>query len=404
MDGNTQNRLSDEQDGGGRHLRFTVPFDYPVRFTRGVFGKENDLLACTLDRLDEGRRHRAAVYIDSGVAVSHPNLITRLKSYFHRCSDRMELAASPEIIPGGEGIKNGWKAVRNVMFGIGNLHLDRQSFVIAVGGGSMLDMLGFAASIVHRGLRMVRIPTTTLSQCDGGLGVKNGMNEHGQKNFVGTFSPPFAVLNDFDFLTTLDRADWIGGVAEAFKVALIKDAEFFCYLCDNADMLAARNVDVMERVIRRCAGLHLEHIEKSGDPFEYGSARPLDFGHWAGHRLEVQTHYRFSHGQCVAVGIAIDSYYAMRKGFISREEMDRLLDAMVRCGLPIYMDELSELDRDGTPVVLEGIEQFREHLGGNLNVTVPEGIGNKIEIHNIDSGIVKDGIDFLRKMSHGNGS
>jgi 3-dehydroquinate synthetase len=104
------------------------------------------------------------------------------------------------------------------MWTLGNLHLDRQSFVIALGGGSVLDMIGFAVSIVHRGLRLVRLPTTTLAQSDAGVGVKTGMDEHGQKNFVGTFAPPFAVINDFELLKTLSFEHWIGGVDEALAV------------------------------------------------------------------------------------------------------------------------------------------------------------------------------------------
>ena len=379
--------------------RFSVPFDYPVYFTRDVFHPDNDLLAGVLDRLGEGRRHRGAVLIDSGVADAHPGIVRRIKEYFHAHPARMESATEPKVVAGGNVAKTNWDIVRDVMWTIGTLHLDRQSYIIAVGGGSVLDMAGFAASIVHRGLRQVRLPTTTLAQNDAGVGVKNGMDEHGQKNFVGTFAPPFAVVNDFAFLPSLAQDDWIGGAAEAFKVAMIKDADFFDFLCRNAGALRDRDLEAMQQCVRRCAVLHLEHIRSSGDPFEFGSARPLDFGHWAGHRLEILSGYALHHGQAVAVGIALDSYYAMRKGLLSPDELDRTLTGLQTCGLPTFSDLLAARTGDGDLAVLEGLQQFREHLGGRLTVTLPDGIGRKIEVHHMDPGTIADGVAYLHERS-----
>ncbi|MFP4053617.1 MAG: 3-dehydroquinate synthase [Phycisphaerae bacterium] len=379
--------------------RIAVPFEYPVHFTRRVFHPRNDLLARTMDRLGEDRRHRALVYVDSGVAEATPTLLNQIKEYFHARPDDLELAAPPQTVPGGEEAKNAWDTVRDILWTAGNLHMDRQSYILAVGGGSVLDMVGFAASIIHRGLRLIRVPTTTLAQNDAGVGVKNGMNEHGQKNFVGTFAPPFAVLNDVDFLETLDQRDWIGGVAEAFKVATIRDAGFFEFLTRRARDLAGRDTETMAECVRRCAILHLEHIRTSGDPFEFGSARPLDFGHWAGHKLEILSGYRMGHGQAVAVGIALDAYYAMRQGLLNGDELTRLLTAMETCGLPTWSRLLDGRDAEGMPRVLEGLEQFREHLGGKLTVTLPDGIGRAIEVHHIDTGTVLDGITYLKQRA-----
>ncbi|MFW6133345.1 MAG: 3-dehydroquinate synthase, partial [Planctomycetota bacterium] len=281
--------------------------------------------------------------------------------------------------------------------------LDRQSFVVAVGGGALLDMVGFAASIVHRGLRLVRVPTTTLGQNDAGIGVKNGMDEHGQKNFVGTFAPPFAVVNDATFLTTLRDRDWIGGAAEAFKVAIIKDAAFFDFLCDRAGALRRRDLPAMEALVRRCALLHLEHIRDGGDPFEFGSARPLDFGHWSAHRLETLSRYRMGHGQAVAVGIALDTMYAARKRLLTEAQAERISAALSACGLPVWCDELGARDADGRLEVLAGLEQFREHLGGRLCVTLPDGIGRRIEVHELDADLLAECVDELRRRAAGRG-
>ena len=339
------------------------------------------------------------MYVDSGLADAQPDLVPRIKEYFHARPRRLELAAAPSLVPGGEAAKNSWQAVRDVMWEIGNLHLDRQSYVVAVGGGSVLDMVGFAASIVHRGLRLVRLPSTTLAQNDAGVGVKTGMDEHGQKNFVGTFAPPFAVINDFELLRTLPQEHWIGGVAEAFKVAIIADADFFAFLRDSAAALRDRDQAAMEEAVRRCAILHLRHTATSGDPFEFGSARPLDFAHWSAHRIEMLTGYRVGHGQAVAVGIALDACYAARKGLIDEPQRDAILDALAAAGLPTWDDCLKRRRDDGTLEVLAGLEQFREHLGGALTVTLPDGIGRKVEVHQMSTDWIEDGVRLLHQRS-----
>jgi len=372
-----------------------VPFEYPVIFTRRLFAGDNPLPAAVMDRLGEKRRHRAAAYVDSEVARAHPGFLEQMKEYFHARPNELELTP-PTIVPGGESVKTGWQVVREVMWTIGSLHLDRQSFVIAVGGGAVLDMVGFAASIVHRGLRLLRVPTTTLAQGDGGVGVKNGMDEHGQKNFVGTFAPPFAVLNDLDFLETLSDRDWIGGVAEAFKVAIIKDAAFFDFLCEHAAALRARDEAAMAQTVRRCAILHLEHIRTSGDAFEFGSARPLDFGHWIGHKIETMSGYAIGHGQAAAIGVAADSYYAMRRGLLGTNDLERIIEGLLACGLPIWDEHLGARTADGTLEILDGLERFREHLGGRLTVTLPHGIGARTEVHQMDPGVIDEAAGYLK--------
>ncbi len=372
-----------------------VPFEYPVYFTRRAIHPRNALLADVIDRLGEGRRHRALVYVDQGVADAHPLLLRQIAEYFHLRPERLELAAPPAVVPGGEQAKNSWDTVRDILWTAGNAHLDRQSFILAIGGGSMLDMVGFAASTLHRGVRLVRLPSTTLAQNDAGVGVKNGMNEHGQKNFIGTFAPPFAVINDASLLTTLRDVDWRAGVAEAMKVALIADASLFDFLRSRAEDLRNRDLPAMEECVRRCAILHLDHIREHGDPFEFGSARPLDFGHWAGHRIEALSGYRTGHGQAVSVGIALDSYYAFRQGLLSRCELDEIVDTLRRCGLPVWSPCLRTELGDGTPAVLEGLQQFREHLGGRLTITLPRGIGRKVEVHEMNHQHILDGIDWL---------
>ena len=380
------------------HQQFAVRFDYPVHFARNVLAPGDPLLASVFDRLDEQRVHRVAVFVDSGLTDARGEIVDEIKEYFHAHSKTLELASGPTIVPGGEGAKNGWKPIRDILWTAGNIHLDRQSYVLAIGGGAMLDAVGFAASLVHRGVRMVRMPTTVLAQNDAGVGVKTSMDEHGQKNFIGTFAPPFAVINDFSLLETLTDRDWTGGIAEAFKVAIIKDADFFEFLCDNAAALRNRDALTMETLIRRCAIIHLDHISSAGDPFETGSARPLDFGHWSAHKLETMSDYWVGHGQAVAIGIAVDSYYAMHEGLITPEQFERILDGLAACGLPIYLDYISR--RTGGELdILAGLAEFREHLGGRLNVTLPDGLGAKCEVHHLEGSIITEAVEYLQTRS-----
>jgi len=377
--------------------RFSVDFEYPVYFTRNIFSTDNPLLYKAIDRLSESRIHRAMVCIDSGVVETHPSIQLDIKEYFHARPETLELAGEPMVLPGGEKVKQGWDMVRDLMWALGSQHMCRQSFVITLGGGSVLDMAGFAASLVHRGLRILRVPTTVLAQNDAGVGVKNGMNEHGMKNFIGTFAPPFAVINDFSFLKTLDFTNWTGGIAEAFKVAIIKDRDFFESLCSDAALLRNRDQAAMEDLVRRCAVLHLDHIRTSGDPFEFGSARPLDFGHWAAHKLEAMTGYTLGHGQAVSIGIAIDSFYAMRKEMISRTDFEKILNGLHEAGLPVWHDLLLSRTHEGLEI-LNGLRQFREHLGGMLSVSLPDPLGHKCEVHQMDPGLIEEAVRELEKL------
>lgn len=383
--------------------QFSVSYEYPVHFTRGVLAVENDLLADTITRLQERAPQRVQVFIDSGVVAARPGVIRDIEAYFSVRSDSLELVCTPELVPGGEESKNSRDAAEQVMESIADRHLCRQSFVVGIGGGSALDVIGLAASLVHRGVRLIRIPTTVLAQNDSGVGVKNGIDAYGVKNFAGTFAPPFGVLIDFDFLTTLADMYWRGGIAEAYKVAIIKDPELFAYLREHAQALRTRDMVAMEHVVRETALLHLQHIAGSGDPFEYGAARPLDFGHWAAHRLEILSGYEIGHGQAVAIGLAMDSYYAFRRELISEAELEAILDGLAETGLPIWSSLLERRDASGVLDVLRGLEDFREHLGGELHVTLPRGIGDRVEVNEMDDGIIRDGMAFLKKTTAARG-
>jgi 3-dehydroquinate synthase len=375
-------------------LSIDVRFEYPVHFTSGVFDAANATLAEVVKQKEPARRHKVLVILDQGVVDTRPGSFRgEIASYFD--AHGIDLAAEL-ILPGGEAIKDDASASTALLAEMDRYRMDRQSFVVIVGGGAVLDLAGHAAAIAHRGLRVVRVPTTVLSQGDSGVGVKNGINAFGKKNFVGTFWPPFAVINDARFLETLDRRDILAGMAEAVKVALIRDRTFFQWLRREAASLRACEPAKVAELVRRSAELHLSHIATSGDPFEMGSARPLDFGHWAAHKLESITQHRLRHGEAVAIGLGIDTLYSAAHGLCREETADIVLGTLDRIGLPLWDEGLDERRADGVPRILEGLQEFREHLGGELSLTMLRDIGEAVEVHEVDEPRLLRCLDALR--------
>ena len=358
---------------------------YPVWFTDGVFELSNRTLADVLTTGTSDRTARALVVVDDGVSTSTPSLLASIAAYFQQHSGEVELAEPPLVVTGGERAKNDEQVVRTVLERLFALRMDRHGYLVVVGGGAVIDAVGYAASLFHRGMRLVRLPTTVLAQDDAGIGVKNGINAYGVKNALGTFAAPHAVINDFELLRTLPLRDHLAGISEAIKVALIRDASFFSWIEQHAAELRERAPAATRTLIRRCAELHLQHIAQAGDPFETGSARPLDFGHWAAHKLEVMTRHELRHGEAVALGMALDPRYAQHSGWIDAGSAKRILDTIDGVGLPLTHPALATVDADGALAVLRGLEEFREHLGGKLTVTMLHAIGKGVEVHEIDS-------------------
>ena len=373
-----------------------VEFRYGVHFTRGLFEPGNMVLRDVIASAGAAPR-RVLFVVEEAVCTNESHLSQQIETYCRAHAAAIEMVTAPMVVPGGEAVKNSSRYVDLIREMVNTHRICRHSFVIAIGGGALLDMAGFAAATSHRGLRLIRVPTTVLAQNDSGVGVKNSLNLFGKKNFIGTFTPPFAVINDIDFLKSLPDREWRSGVAEAVKVALIKDAKFFEYIESVASALANRDMDVMQRVIYRCAELHLQHIAGS-DPFETGSSRPLDFGHWAAHKLEQLTEYRLRHGEAVAVGIALDTTYSHLCGKLSKAEWLRIMNLLMELGLPVYVPELETGDDFESGSLLSGLAEFREHLGGELTIMLLERIGCGVEVHEMDRGIIRRSIATLRRL------
>ena len=367
---------------------FSVPFRYPVAFTENLFDPKNPILT---NVLRNERVPKVLFVLDSGVTDCHPNLIQDINNYAFAHSDVFTLATEPMIVPGGEACKNDESAYQKIVEATHLYGIDRHSYIAVVGGGAVLDMVGFAAAISHRGIRLIRIPTTVLSQNDSAVGVKNSVNAFGKKNYLGTFVPPVAVLNDFNFLLTLEDRDWRAGISEAIKVALIKDLSFFEWLEENAEALAKREMNPMKVHIIRSAKMHMDHIAGK-DPFEFGSSRPLDFGHWAAHKLEKLSDFQIRHGEAVAIGIALDSVYSYLQGRITSRDLNRILILMRTLGFDLFVPELQGEN------LVQGLKEFQEHLGGQLTIMLLEELGKGIEVHEMDHDLIFKAVELLRTL------
>ena len=376
---------------------FKIRFDYRVYFTREMFNPSNrDFENFLKEGIEEGVHQKILFIIDEGVLNAHPELIDQIQSYF-KIYNSISLIENPVVIPGGESAKNNSNYFDSIIEAIDLNGIDRHSYVAAIGGGAVLDVAGFAAAVAHRGIKHIRIPTTVLAQNDSGVGVKNGINYKGKKNFLGTFAPPVAVFNDDAFLVTLSERAWRSGISEAVKVALIKDATFYYWIENNAEKLGKRDHDAMNYLIRYCAELHLDHIA-SGDPFELGSSRPLDFGHWSAHKLEQLSGFQILHGEAVAMGIALDSLYSGLSGRLSMEKAERVIHLLINLGFEITNPWLQITDENSE--ILKGLQEFREHLGGRLTIMLLRDIGVGEEVHEIDISLLKEASLKLQGYQH----
>ena len=379
---------------------FAVPCRHRVYFTNDSFDSKSDLLKSLFRSVEDESPTKVFVVLDEGALKSCPQLEAEIQNYF---SVRPELFdwRGIRVYPGGEVLKNNLQYLSKLYAEVEAAKLCRHSYLIAVGGGALLDMVGLVAATAHRGIRHVRFPTTSLSQADGGVGVKNGINYLGKKNFIGSFAIPYAVVNDHRFIESLPQQQFMEGAIEAIKVALIRNAALFEEIEAKVDLLLQRNVETSAWLIQASAREHVEHIADGGDPFEITTARPLDFGHWVAHKLESMSGFGISHGAAVAMGMTVDVLYSQRMGFLSERIAERILSLIERMGFTVYTAELSEFNCQGGSKIIEGLEEFREHLGGGLTITLLRGIGASFEVHEMDAAVVLDCIETLRERHDG---
>ncbi|BDS05968.1 3-dehydroquinate synthase [Oceaniferula spumae] len=374
----------------GKDFDIRISNTHRIRFTRDAFAVDSRLL---IDLLETNGHAKVLVFIDSGVAEAFPNLEKQVNDYLDRMPGFDSRGTIVQV--GGEVCKRDANTLQAAWDAIEKAGIDRHSYILCIGGGAYLDVIGLAAATAHRGIRLVRFPTTTLSQDDSGVGVKNGINAYNKKNFLGTFAVPYAVVNDFSFLHGQKETERRAGLVEAVKVALVKDAAFFNWIEDNADQLAELKTHALEEVVERSALLHASHIAYGGDPFETGNSRPLDFGHWAAHKMEQLTEFELSHADAVGVGVALDTVYSWKTGRLDEASAMRVLKVLKKLKLDTWHPALEFKTSEGKRSVFLGLEEFREHLGGELTVLLLKEIGKGEDVHTMDTQLLEECIQWL---------
>ncbi|MDA1007586.1 MAG: 3-dehydroquinate synthase [Planctomycetota bacterium] len=378
-------------------LPFSVPFAHRVVFTHGLFNLDNDAAAHAMSEVlggsDPVSSRGIIAFIDDGFHTQWPDFDGELRGWLQAHLPNVELRSVTRV-PGGESCKQDMQLVDQVIEAVERWKIDRRSAVLAVGGGAVLDAVGLGAALSHRGVRHIRVPTSVLAQDDAGMGVKNGINRFGKKNFVGSFSPPDAVLCDLSHTRTLSVRHRRAGLSEAVKIFALRDPHWFAKMESSAIALRDGAPEALEPVIVQSAHWHVQHIVRGGDPFERLAARPLDFGHWSAHRLESLSQFEIPHGEAVSIGIALDCHYARLAGLMSKDACDRVVSLLRTLGLPTFHPLLEQ-----TAALIPSLEEFREHLGGQLTITLLREIGESVDVHAMETALLERAVLSLKAES-----
>ncbi len=241
-------------------------------------------------------------------------------------------------IPAGEANKN-LDSIKGLYEFLIKEGFGRKDLLIALGGGVIGDMTGYAAATYLRGVDYIQIPTTLLAQNDSSIGGKTGVDFDGYKNMVGAFKMPRLVYMNLETLTTLDERQYFSGFAEVMKHGLIKDAKFYMWLIENMYEICERDLDILEEMVLRSCTIKKQVVEK--DPMEQGDRALLNFGHTIGHAIEKAKNFELYHGECVALGVVAAAYISWKKEMISMEDYYEIRDMFVPFYLPISIDHIN---------------------------------------------------------------
>ncbi|MCG6552750.1 MAG: 3-dehydroquinate synthase [Candidatus Magnetominusculus sp. LBB02] len=284
----------------------------------------------------------------------------------------------PVLIPDGEQYKD-LKHVEYVLNEIFTMGLDRKSAVIALGGGVVGDLTGFAASIYMRGIALIQVPTTLLSQVDSSVGGKTGVNNSFGKNMIGTFYQPRFVCIDTDTLKTLPERELLAGIAEVIKYGIIKDPALFRFLKDNKEKILSQDTAALKHIIHTSCAIKADVVSK--DEREAGLREILNYGHTAGHALETVTQYtQFLHGEAVAWGMYAEAKIAAAMSLLSKEALVEIKTLIEGYGLPVSIPKDIDIRQ-----LIETMFYDKKTVAGAIKFILPSKIGT-VEIRN-DIGI-----------------
>ncbi len=270
------------------------------------------------------------------------------------------------IIGQGESFKT-IETVQMIIRKLLELNADRSTFILGIGGGIVCDVAGFVASVFMRGLRFGFISTTLLSQVDASVGGKNGVNFDGFKNIVGVFNQPDFVLCDPVVLKTLDRSEVSNGLAEIVKHALIADAAMLDFIEQNTDAVMDLREEAIEQLVLRSVEIKSAIVNR--DEKETGERRKLNFGHTFGHAIENRA--GISHGNAVSIGMVIAARFSKEKGYLSKNDLDRIINLLVKLELPVAQTLQPEL-------IFEALVKDKKRVDSSIHFVLLKGVGEAV--------------------------
>lgn len=344
------------------------PTSFPVRFVDGVLDPAGDALTDLLP----------AAQVLAVVDPYRADQVRRVRRALAGYRERGFVSRFAILAVSADPRSKTVRPVSEVVHAAEGLGLGERDRILAVGGGTVLDIAGYAAHLYRGATPYVRIPTTLVGMIDAGIGLKVGVNVDSHKNLLGAYHPPLACLCDVSFLATLSRDELRCGLAEAIKIGLVCDSQLLD-LIDRAhgDVLAGRDTPDVRTVLDRAVHAMLRQLELN--PFEDNLRRLPDFGHEFAHALESLSGYRLRHGEAVAIGMALSCQLAAFAGYLAEPELDRILSMLDRVGLRVY-------DPVCDPAVLwrKLLDDVIPHKAGNLHLVVPRRIGEGDFIDSID--------------------
>lgn len=269
-------------------------------------------------------------------------------------------------------------------------HMDRKSMIIALGGGVVGDMAGFAAAIYMRGIRFIQVPTTLLSQSDSSVGGKTGIDFASNKNILGAFYQPALVYINVSVLKTLPEEEFISGMGEVVKHGIIYDREFFSYLCENSYKIKSLDSDTLIKTVKRNCAIKADVVMQ--DEKEAGLRAILNFGHTIGHAAESSFNFTKTHGACVGLGMCGASFIAYKRGMITAQELERIKDAEKLYGLPTTTDRL---DFD---TVYKFMKNDKKKDGDTLKFILPTTIGSVIQKTDVTKNEIYSAFEYISNL------
>jgi len=326
-----------------------------------------------LDTCDLVKEHipnkKVAIITNDKVAPLYLQKISNILS--------VEKEIIPIILPDGEAFKN-FETLNLIYDVLLTNKANRQVSLIALGGGVVGDVTGFAAATFMRGVDFIQIPTTLLSQVDSSVGGKTGINHRLGKNMIGAFYQPKCVIADISLLETLPDKEFSAGLAEVIKYGLIRDANFFEWLEDNIEGIIKRDTQLLIEAVARSCQNKADIVES--DEFESGIRAILNLGHTFGHAIETATGYgKWLHGEAIAIGMVMAAYLSEQMGWLTKEENHRVKSLLAHANLPINPPEISLQD------FLDLMQLDKKTKEDQINLVLQQGIGKAILTSDYDT-------------------